>query len=109
MITSQKTSEKIIAFTKYHTEACPENYLNHPTFGLLTRVCLFEESLELFTTLYIQRFFFLVSSDTTGIHFELISRNDACFKVEKHLKQLRCNGQLQEYDKLFAIYQLLFQ
>lgn len=108
MIISQKNSEKITAFTKYQTEACPENYLNHPTFGLLTKVCQFEKGLELFTTLYIQRLFFLVRSDTTGVHFTLISRNDACLKVEKYLKQLRHDGQSQEYDKIFAIYQLSF-
>jgi hypothetical protein len=40
-----------------------ETYLNHPTFGLLFRVCLVEENQELFTTLYAQRLFFMV---TTG-------------------------------------------
>ncbi|HAA33067.1 MAG TPA: DUF3539 domain-containing protein, partial [Cyanobacteria bacterium UBA8553] len=39
-----------------------ETYLNHPTFGLLFRVCMVEEGQELFTTLYAQRLFFVVST-----------------------------------------------
>ncbi len=35
-----------------------ENYLNHPNFGLLFRVCLIDVNRELFTTLYAQRLFF---------------------------------------------------
>ncbi len=37
-----------------------ESYLNHPTFGLLYRICELEDSRELFTTLYAQRMFFLI-------------------------------------------------
>ena len=98
-----------MAFAKHHTGTASETYLNHPTFGLLTRVCVLEDNLELFTTIYVQRFFFLVSNSNTGINFETISRTDACFKVEHRLKHLRRTGQSQEYEKLFAMYQLSFR
>ncbi|MBC7823256.1 MAG: DUF3539 family protein, partial [Candidatus Parcubacteria bacterium] len=39
-----------------------ETYLNHPTFGLLFRVCSVEDKRELFSTLYAQRLFFIVSN-----------------------------------------------
>ena len=41
-----------------------ENYLTHPTFGLLSRVCVLEQNQELFTTLYAQRLFFLVTQES---------------------------------------------
>ncbi len=106
MITSSKTSLKTTALAKPQKEICSENYLKHPTFGLLTRVCRLEENLELFTTLYAQRFFFLVSSHPGSINFEPIGRTDACFRVENRLKHLRRTNQTQEYDKLFAMYKL---
>lgn len=108
MKTSSTTSVKTTAFAKPRTQN-GANYLKHPTFGLLTRVCLLEENLELFTTIFTQRFFFLVNSYTSDSNFEPIGRNDACFKVEHRLKQLRRTGQSQEYDKLYAIYQLSFR
>lgn len=106
MITSSKTTVKTTTLAKQRRETCSESYLKHPTFGLLTRVCQLEENLELFTTLYAQRFFFLVSGYTSNIKFEPIGRTDACFRVENRLKQLRRTGQSQEYDKLFAMYKL---
>lgn len=110
MSTSSNSNLKIKSFAnKHQPEIYPEAYLNHPTFGLLTRVCLLEENLELFTTLYIQRFFFLVTTHTTGVKFVLISRTDACLRVENRLRQLRRAGQSQEYNKLFAMYQLSFR
>ena len=86
-----------------------ETYLNHPTFGLLFRVCLIEESQEMFTTLYAQRLFFLVVSETAGIQFNPISRADARLIVENRLRVLRRNGQIKEYDQLQAIYKRTFQ
>ena len=86
-----------------------ENYLNHPTFGLLFRICLLEEHEELFTTLYAQRLFFLVTTDTTGVKFEPIGRSDARLMLENRLRLLRRSGQYQEYDLLQKILQDTFQ
>ena len=86
-----------------------ETYLNHPTFGLLYRVCLLEENQELFTTLYAQRLFFFVTTGAAGLKFEPISRSEARLMVENRLRLLRRTGQSQEYDQLQAILQRTFQ
>ncbi len=86
-----------------------ETYLNHPTFGLLYRVCLVEEGRELFTTLYAQRLFFLVTSSPAGIKFEPISRADARIQVENRLRLLRRLGNSGEYDQLMLIHKRTFQ
>ncbi len=86
-----------------------ENYLNHPTFGLLFRVCLLEEHQELFTTLYAQRLFFLVTSGATGFKFEPISRSESRLMLENRLRLLRRTSQHQEYDQLQKILQSTFQ
>ncbi|MBF2077394.1 MAG: PipX family protein [Synechococcales cyanobacterium T60_A2020_003] len=62
-----------------------ETYLNHPTFGLLYRVCLLEESRELFTTLYAQRLFFVVTTTSDGLQFDPVSRSDARILVESRM------------------------
>jgi PII interaction protein X len=86
-----------------------ENYLNHPTFGLLFRICLLEEHQELFTTLYAQRLFFLVTTDTTGVKFEPIGRSEARLMLENRLRLLRRSGQYQEYELLQKILHDTFQ
>jgi PII interaction protein X len=86
-----------------------ETYLNHPTFGLLYRVCMVEEGQELFTTLYAQRLFFLVTSSPNGISFEPISRSDARLLVENRLRLLRRTGPSQDFEKLQLIHQQTFQ
>jgi PII interaction protein X len=86
-----------------------ENYLNHPTFGLLFRICLLEDHQELYTTLYAQRLFFLVTNDTTGMKFEPVGRNDARLMLENRLRVLRRSGQYQEYERLQKILQNTFQ
>lgn len=85
-----------------------ETYLNHPTFGLLFRVCQVEEDRELFTTLYAQRLFFLVKADSSGLHFATISRSEARLWLEKRLRELRLTGKSQDYDQLNAIYRQTF-
>jgi PII interaction protein X len=87
----------------------PENYLNHPTFGLLFRICFLEEHQELFTTLYAQRVFFLVTTEATGIKFEPVGRSEARLMLENRLRMLRRTGQYQEYDQLQKILQSTFQ
>lgn len=86
-----------------------ETYLNHPTFGLLYRVCLLEDSQELFTTLYAQRLFFLVNTSPAGIKFEPITRSDGRLLVESRMRMLRRNGQMEEYTQLQAIHKRTFQ
>lgn len=60
-----------------------EVYLNHPTFGLLYQVCLLEENQEIFTTLYAQRLFFLVKTDSEHVSFDPVTRSEAQLLVEK--------------------------
>lgn len=86
-----------------------ETYLNHPTFGLLFRVCLVEENQELFTTLYAQRLFFLVTTAPDGLAFEPISRSDARLLVENRLRLLRRTGSTQDFEQLQMIHQRTFQ
>lgn len=86
-----------------------ENYLNHPTFGLLYRICLIEEHQELFTTLYAQRLFFLVTTAPSGVKFEPIGRSEARLLLENRLRLLRRSGQHQDYDRLQKILQNTFQ
>jgi len=85
-----------------------ETYLNHPTFGLLFRVCMVEESQELFTTLYAQRLFFVVTSTPSGFSFEPLGRSDARLMVENRLRQLRRLGQTDEYIKLQGVHKQTF-
>ncbi len=86
-----------------------ETYMNHPNFGLLFKVCPVEDSQELFTTLYAQRLFFLVTHNTNGLKFEPLSRSDARLMVEIRLKMLRRTGKLEEHKKLQTIHQQTFQ
>lgn len=86
-----------------------EIYLNHPTFGLLYRICLLEENQEVFTTLYAQRLFFLVAANPTKISFEPITRADAKLLVENRLRHLRRMGDNSSYQSLQQIYQQTFQ
>ncbi len=86
-----------------------ETYLNHPTFGLLYRVCLVKDNQELFTTLYAQRLFFLVTIQAEKLIFEPISRSDARLLVETRLRQLRYSESLTKYQQLQTAYQRIFQ
>lgn len=86
-----------------------ETYLNHPNFGLLFKVCQVEDSQELFTTLYAQRLFFLVTNGPGGLRFEPISRSDARLMVEMRLRTLRRSGLYQEYELLQVIHKRTFQ
>lgn len=86
-----------------------ENYINHPNFGLLYRVCPVEDSQELFTTLYAQRLFFLVTNGPGGIKFQPVGRSDARLMVEIRIRQFRRNGQTSEYQKLQEVHKNTFQ
>lgn len=86
-----------------------ETYLNHPTFGLLYRVCVVEQNREIFTTLYAQRLFFLVTMTETGLSFEPKSRSEARLMIENRLRKLRRSGAQEEYSALSKTYKTLFQ
>jgi len=86
-----------------------EDYLNHPNFGLLFRVCLVDGDRELFTTLYAQRLFFLVVDGKEGMEFEPLTRTDARILVEGRLRALRRQGQAKDHDQLQVIYKRTFQ
>ncbi|MGB3496159.1 MAG: PipX family protein [Elainellaceae cyanobacterium] len=86
-----------------------ETYLNHPTFGLLYRICLIEDSRELFATLYAQRLFFIVQSAKVGFQFDPIGRSDARLLVENRLRTLRRSGQYEDYSLLQATHKQTFQ
>jgi PII interaction protein X len=86
-----------------------ETYLNHPTFGLLFRVCVVDETSELFATLYAQRLFFVVVTTETGTSFDPISRTDARMLLENRLRTLRRNGHYAEYDVLLQTHKRTFQ
>ena len=86
-----------------------ETYLNHPTFGLLYRVCLVDENQEIFTTLYAQRLFFLVTVSTDGLSFEPVTRGEARLLVENRLRKLRRIGATPEFAELSAVHQRIFQ
>lgn len=86
-----------------------ETYMNHPNFGLLFKICPVEDHQELFTTLYAQRLFFLVTQGPSGLKFEPISRSDAKLLVEIRLRMLRRTGQMEEYKKLQDVHRNTFQ
>ncbi len=85
-----------------------ENYLNHPTFGLLYRICVVEENQELFTTLYAQRIFFLVTNNSSGLSFQPVTRADARLTIDTRILVLRRNGQVSEYQQLQSMMQQNF-
>ncbi len=86
-----------------------ETYLNHPTFGLLYKVCPIDEQQELYTTLYAQRLFFCVKSSAERFSFEPVSRSDARLLVETRLRKIRRLGTPEEYEQLHLIHQRTFQ
>ena len=86
-----------------------ETYLNHPSFGLLYRICQVKDNQNIFTTLYAQRLFFLVTANDDSLIFDPISRSDARLLVENRVRQLRSHSNSQEYQELLAVYQRTFQ
>jgi PII interaction protein X len=86
-----------------------EEYLDHPSFGLLYKICLVEESRAIFATLYAQRLFFVVSTQSGNLQFEAIGRADAKIMIETRLRDLRRTGPIQDYDKLQIAHKQTFQ
>ncbi|NJL62622.1 MAG: DUF3539 family protein [Methylacidiphilales bacterium] len=86
----------------------PETYINHPTWGLLYRICMVDESQELFTTLYAQRLFFVVTAEGKTMKFQPIGRTEARMMLETRLRNLRRSGPSFEYDQLQGVFQRTF-
>jgi len=72
-------------------------------------MCLVDANRELFTTLYSQRLFFLVSTDEEGLEFEPIRRADARLAIENRMRQLRRLGSPPEHTELLKLYKQTFQ
>ncbi len=68
-----------------------------------------EEGQELFTTLYAQRLFFVVTNSSNGLSFEPIGRSDARLLVENRLRLLRRTGSSQDVEELKLIHKQTFQ
>ena len=85
-----------------------EVYLNHPTFGLLYRICLLKDNQELFTTLYAQRLFFTVTTDKDSLVFETMSRTEARMLVESLMRRLLLDRETEKHRQLQAIYKRTF-
>ncbi len=92
----------------YSARMNTEEYLNHPTFGLLYKICLVEENRGLFATLYAQRLFFIVLTSVEGMQFDAIGRTNARILLETRLRELRRTGQDLEYIKLQAAHKKTF-
>ncbi|WP_309228814.1 PipX family protein [Microcoleus sp. FACHB-831] len=97
-----------ISHSRVDADESKENYLNHPTFGLLYSLCHLEDNQELFTTLYAKRIFFVATSSATKIKLEPINRNDARLLVESRLRHLSRISKSHEYDKLQFVYRQTF-
>jgi PII interaction protein X len=85
-----------------------ESYLNHPNFGLLYRLCTLDGNQEIFTTLYAQRLFFLVTTTPDQVNFETITRAQARLAIDNRLRSLRRLGASSEYQKLLELYKKSF-
>jgi PII interaction protein X len=68
-----------------------------------------DDNQDLFTTLYAQRLFFLVTTDVKSLKFQSIGRTEARMMLENRLRTLRRSGKSQEYDQLQSIFQRTFQ
>ena len=66
-----------------------------------------DENQDLFTTLYAQRLFFLVTSELKVLKFQPIGRTEARMMLENRLRILRRSGNFQEYDQLQGVFQLI--
>ncbi|MEL6931364.1 MAG: PII-interacting protein PipX family protein, partial [Cyanobacteria bacterium J06600_6] len=77
-------------------------------FGLLYRICLLKDSQELFTTLYAQRLFFTVTTNTDVFSFEPISRTEARMLIESLLRRLLLDRETEKHQQLQAVYKRTF-
>ena len=86
-----------------------ETYLTHPNFGLLFSICRIDNEKTLYTTLYAQRLFFVVTTSNDSLSFNSISRQEAKSTVENRMRELRRSGLSQDVKVLQTAYQQTFQ
>lgn len=86
-----------------------ETYLNHPTFGLLFSLSIIDSQSALYTTLYAQRLFFIVTTAQQSLEFAPITRQEARILVESRLRLLKRSGSRQDYDQLQRVHQQTFK
>jgi PII interaction protein X len=68
-----------------------------------------DENHDLFTTLYAQRLFFLVTTELKVLKFQSIGRTEARMVLENRLRTLRRSGNSHEYELLQNVFQCTFQ
>ena len=86
-----------------------ETYLTHPNFGLLFSICRIDNERSLYTTLYAQRLFFIVTMNDDRLSFNSVSRQEAKSTVENRMRDLRRAGLAQEIKIIQTAYQQTFQ
>jgi Protein of unknown function (DUF3539). len=84
-----------------------ERYLNHPTFGMLYRVAPAGEGRDIYTTLYAQRMFFLVTLQPRGAQFEVIPYGDACHHADVNLQRCQRAGS-EEFENWRPLFDQTF-
>lgn len=85
-----------------------ENYLNHPNFGLLYRICILDNNQEIYATLYAQRMFFQVTTQQQPNKFEAVSRTDVKNLLDNRLRSYRRDGDSSSYNQLQSVYKTMF-
>lgn len=103
---SQRQSRKLSQTAA--SSAITETYLSHPVFGLLNNLCIVDNQSALFTSLYANRLFFLVTSSVNGLMMDSVSRDEARFILEKRLAILRKSSFHQDYEQLRGVYKSTF-
>lgn len=101
--------EKSQNLSQTNTEfSITETYVSHPVFGLLNNICIVDNQTALYTSLYANRLFFLVTASTNGLKIDTISRDEARITFEKRLSVLRKSSFHQDYEQLRKIYKNTF-
>jgi PII interaction protein X len=90
-----------------------EKYIQHPNFGLLYSLCTLDANSALFSTLYAQRLFFLVSIQEGKIlSFEPKNRAETRGLLENRLRVIRRSPSTEvlkeELEQLEKYYKQLF-
>lgn len=88
--------------------AFTEAYVAHPVFGILSKLCLVDNQTALYTSLYANRLFFLVTVSAKGLMMETISRDEARITLEQRLVVLRKSNFHQDYEQLRGVYKSTF-
>ena len=86
-----------------------EQYLTHPMFGLLFLICPVDEGTGLYSTLYTQQLFFLVSGEVGGpLIFDPVGREQVRRLVEARMRVARSQGNSDELNRLLQFQRRYF-